>query len=286
MSYALLLLVTILSGTMTVLQKSLQKGLPLDFSNFTFYNFVNAAFGSIFLLIACRFQPQFNTTTILYALVYTAVVFTSLVATILFLSENPVLLLNLSTTAGSLIPSALVGTLVFKEPCTVNLVLSVLLMLTALILPYIKTSNKQFNPKTALFCFLLFADGGANVILIKFFSATGAHAESMFFLTNLFLVVICGAILLISRIVAKQNCKGFTFKQYANIGTVTCLSNIVSVLTAYILASMAISTFTVLNSSLLLLLGALISVFIFKEKSTLTNNIALLLAIAAVVLSI
>jgi len=286
MSYVLLFLVTILSGTMTVLRKSLQKGLQLDFSNFTFYNFVNAAVGSVFLLIACKFQPQFNITTILYALIYTVVVFVSLVATMLFLSKNPVSLLNLSTTAGSLIPSALVGALVFKEPCTLNLVISVLLMLAALVLPYFKTTNKQLSLKTMLFCFLIFAAGGANVILIKFFSATDAHAESMFFLTNLFLFVICGAILFISRIATKQNCKGFTFKQYANIGATTCLSNIVSVLTAYILIDMAVSTFTVLNSSLTLLLGAWISIVIFKEKSTLENNIALALAIIAVAFSI
>ncbi len=286
MLYTLLLLITLFNGTMTILQKNLQKSLRLGFSDFTFYNLVNAASGSVFLLIACAFQPQLNLITVTYALLYTLVVFVSLVSTMLFLSKNPVSLLNLSTTAGSLIPSAVIGVLVFKEPCTVQLILSALLMLAALVLPYIQTDKKQFNPKTALFCFLLFADSGANVILIKFFSATGAHAESMFFLTNVFLCIICGVLLLISRLTAKQRCKGFTFKQYANISAATCLSNIVSVLTAHILTSMAISTFTVLNSSLLLLLGALISVFIFKEKSTRANNIALLLAIVAVVLSI
>ena len=286
MAYFLLLVVALLTGILTILKKLLQKSLRLDFSNFTLYNFINGAVGSIFLFASCGFRPQINAITITYALIYGVVVFISLVAGLLFLSENPVSLYTLTDMAGALIPSILVGILLLREPFSLKLTLSALLMLIALILPYIKTRNKSFNAKTALFCLLLFATGGGNVIVLKLFSLTGAHAESMFFLTNVFLFILCGTILLTTSIATKRKCKSFTPKQYANIAMSTCISNVASVLSAYILAKMAISTYTVLNSSIILIIGALVSVLIFKEKSTRVNNIALVLAIVAIILSV
>ncbi|MBQ4161080.1 MAG: hypothetical protein IJD83_09135 [Clostridia bacterium] len=286
MTYLLLLASTLLTGVITILKKFLQKSLQLNFSNFTFYSFINGAVGSLFLFASCGFRPQINAVTITYALIYGAVVFISLVAGLLFLSENPVSLYTLTDMAGALIPSALVGILFLREPFSPKLVLSVILMLIALMLPYIKTKNKSFKAQTALFCLLLFAAGGGNVIVIKLFSLTGAHAESMFFLTNVLLFILCGAILLTTSIVYKQKHKGFTWKQYANISLSTCLSNVTSVLSAYILAKMTISTYTVLNSSLILIVGAFVSVLLFKEKSTRENNIALVLAIVSIILSV
>lgn len=290
MTYIYLLLSTLFSGGGLALNKLLERSLKPGFANFTRLNFFNAVYGCIFLLIACKFHVQLNTVNILFALLYAVIVYVSICVQILFLSTNPVTLLSLTNIAGSLIISFVAGFTCFEEPIQIKLVVSAILMLIAFTVPYIRTKQKKIQKKTILYGILLFLTNGANAVVLKFFTQfeaqAQAHAPSMFFLTNFFLLMLCGILLLFLKITQKKKLDKFTPMQHLYLGGNTLFSNIISILTTLILLHMHVSVYTILNASLTLLIGALVSIFIFKEKSTKENNLALCLAILAIILSV
>ncbi|MBQ7054970.1 MAG: hypothetical protein IJN97_07080, partial [Oscillospiraceae bacterium] len=126
-----------------------------------------------------------------------------------------------------------------------------------------------------------------SVILLKLYAldARVCNSESMFFLTNAAIVVICIAVLAVMGIKSEE--KGFSGKilraytplQALNIVSKTALANIASVLQVIILAEMAASTFSVLNSALTLLGAGIVSALFFREKQSVPSVAALVLAI-------
>ena len=63
------------------------------------------------------------------------------------------------------------------------------------------------------------------------------------------------------------------------------MMNIVSVLQVVVLAVVPASAYAVLNSSIILIGGFAVSLLVFKEKQSLGNILAVILAIAAIIIN-
>lgn len=293
--YLLLFVSALLMTANTALTKLFQKTTPSGVFHMLVYNLINAAFACVFFWVSAGFKINMNIATVIYAVVYALIICVNLSAQIFAFSRAPVSVVTLMTMAGGVLLPAVFGIVKFGEMLTLKLAVSSVLIIIAAVLPFVgkKGEKKAFSASAVAMCALMFVLSGLSVILLKLYAldARVCNSESMFFLTNAAIVVICIAVLAVMGIKSEE--KGFSGKilraytplQALNIVSKTALANIASVLQVIILAEMAASTFSVLNSALTLLGAGIVSALFFREKQSVPSVVALVLAILAIAIN-
>lgn len=282
--YGLLLLSVLLMTANTALTKVFQRSLHFDLRTMAVYNLINALFACVIFFASAGFRIRVNIPTLLYALVYAAIICVNLSAQILALALVPVPVTTLMSVAGGVLLPSVFGVVWYGEPLTARLVISVVLILAATALP-LWGGVGSISLKGAAACVIMFLLGGASVILVQLYSrAQGVcDSNSFFFLTNAVIAVLCLGLTM--RQGLRQGIGDllhlYAPKQLGMIAGKTVLANLCSMLQILILRQMAASTYAVLNSSLSLLGSVALSAFCFREKQTKKGLIAVLLAIAA-----
>ena len=287
--YLLLFVSALLMTANTALTKLFQKTTPSGVFHMLVYNLINAAFACVFFWVSAGFKINMNIATAIYAVVYALIICVNLSAQIFAFSRAPVSVVTLMTMAGGVLLPSVFGIMRFGEMLTLKLAVSSVLIIIAAVLPFVGKNGekKAFSASAVAMCALMFVLSGLSVILLKLYAldARVCNSESMFFLTNAAIVVICIAVLAVMGIKSEE--KGFSGKilraytplQALNIVSKTALANIASVLQVIILAEMAASTFSVLNSALTLLGAGIVSALFFREKQSVPSVAALVLAI-------
>ncbi len=282
--YGLLLLSVVLMTANTGLTKVFQRSVRFDLKSMAMYNLVNALLACGIFFASAGFRIRVNLPTLVYALVYAAIICVNLSAQILALALVPVPVTTLMSVAGGVLIPAVFGLVYYGEPLTWRLLLSVGLILTATALP-LGGGVGAVGLKGAAACAVMFLLGGASVILVQLYSrdTVVCDANSFFFLTNLVIALLCLALILCRREGSgfRELLHLFSPKQLGMIAGKTALANACSMLQVPILRQMAASTYAVLNSSLSLLGSVALSAFWFREKQTKKGLLAVLLAIAA-----
>ena len=276
---------SVLGALSTLLNKRFQQGFTPNTVNFVMYNFVNALFGTIAFAVMSGGSIQFNMPTFSYSFLYAIVVIGSIVSNILSLSCMSVALVVMTSTAGSIIFPSLFGIIFLKEELTVRLLISLILMITATVIPHVEKSRFNLSFKKLFILFLLVFFTALDVVTLKLYTRNPNvySTQSFFAITNIILIAILGIVLIFIKKPENTSVfKSFTLRQTGNIALRTLFSNIISVLTVVILTSMNISAYTVLSSTFGILSSALLSKFYFKEHMPPVNWIALLIAILAV----
>ncbi|MBQ3224215.1 MAG: hypothetical protein IJB42_00755 [Oscillospiraceae bacterium] len=293
--YLLLFVSALLMTANTALTKLFQKTTPSGVFHMLVYNLINAAFACVFFWVSAGFKINMNIATVIYAVVYALIICVNLSAQIFAFSRAPVSVVTLMTMAGGVLLPSVFGIMRFGEMLTLKLAVSSVLIIIAAVLPFVgkKGEKKAFSASAVAMCALMFVLSGLSVILLKLYAldARVCNSESMFFLTNAAIVVICIAVLAVMGIKSEE--KGFSGKilraytplQALNIVSKTALANIASVLQVIILAEMAASTFSVLNSALTLLGAGIVSALFFREKQSVPSVVALVLAILAIAIN-
>jgi len=136
---------------------------------------------------------------------------------------------------------------------------------------------------------------GAPVVQMQLYAKDTRVCSSLsyFLLTNIMIVTVCAMVLrfaILKKSFFSQNGRReilsiYTLSQAVNIGIRTAMMNITSVLQVVVLAVVPASAYAILNSSIILIGGFLVSLFVFKEKQSLGNILAVILAIAAIVIN-
>ncbi len=291
MAYILLGISCVLGSLNTLLIKKFQMGFKRDTIHFVMYNFVGAVIGSIYFFIASGFKIEMNGITLVYSFIYAAVVFLSLVLSICILSKISISLTSITSNAGAIISASVGGMIFFGEQMTLQHIFSVILILAAVVIPYRKLVKTGFKKESIWICIIYFFYVGIGGIIPKFYTRTEGvcNTVSWFFMTNLILVVVCGIFAGIFALkkhekIGKILCT-LTPGQFGNLAVRTAMSNICSVLQVVILTTMAISVYSVVNSSIGLVLSAIVSGVIFKEPLPKENKLGVALAVSAVVVS-
>lgn len=291
--YILLLILCFLSAGNTALAKLFQKGTSLDFLHLIIYNFLNALFASVFFFISLKFDVPLNLTTLIYAIVFAALIMVNLCANLFSMKYTPLPILTIITMAsGILLPSAF-GILFFEESLSIQLLISWILIFAATIIPFIQKSQdkKRFTGKALFCCTLTFVLSGLSTILIQLYAKDSrvVASEAMFLITNLVIVIASFIFLLIytkGKLRLKTITRAYKPLHILNIAGRTLLNNTSSVLQVIILTTIPVSTYSVATASLGLILTTLLSYFIFKETQRKGTFIALLLAIAATIINV
>ena len=293
--YLLLIVSALLMTGNTALTKLFQKTSPPGIFHMLVYNLINAAFACVFFWVSAGFKINMNIATVVYAVVYALIICVNLSAQIFAFSRAPVSVVTLMTMAGGVLLPSVFGIMKFGEAMTVRLTLSSVIIIIAAVLPFAgkRGEKKAFSAGAVAVCALMFVLSGLSVILLKLYAldARVCDSESMFFLTNAAIVVICIAVLGAVGIKCREKgfsgrvLRAYTLLQILNIISKTALANIASVLQVIILAEMAASTFSVLNSALTLLGAGIVSALIFREKQSVSSVAALVLAAVAIVIN-
>ncbi len=287
MYIALLFLVANALGVIsTILKKNLQKSLVMNFQELIQYNFIASIFATLYFSIALGFKFEINTVTFVYALVFTLFMIASVCVSLLFLSMVPMSVNAVTSVAGGIVMSTFVGALFFKERMDLNFILSAIIMIICIVLPYFSKKDLKINSFKVIFiCLINILIGGMITIITKLYAVddrvTGAN---MFYLIiNLLSLVITGVILFWYKV--KGEFRWFTFKQIGSLAIQNTISNICSVILITILASMPLSLYSIISSSVTLISETLISRLYFKEKQSKTIYASVALAIGAIILN-
>lgn len=288
--YSLFSVNILISMLSSILNKRFQLGFQADTIHFVCYNFFNALLASVNFFVSTGFSLEMNMITFLYSVLFALIVFLSLVLSILSLFRVTIALCSITSTAGSIVLSALFGIVFLNEDFSLRLLFAIVFMLTAILIPYFKlwNSGKQSNIPI---CIALFFISGASVIVQKLYTLTPdvCDANSFFLMTNLLLTGICGIILGIMLLIRpktrNQILHAFSLKQLGNISARTILSNLGSVITIILLKNMNVSVYTIISSAIGVISAAVLSAWYFREHMPRENWIAVLCSICAILVS-
>ena len=165
-----MMLAIILIGAFdTASTKKLQQSMPTDFLGFTNYNLMVAALSTIYFFMINKFQIHINVPTLLYSVLYAAVVFVSLTMPILTMKFVSIPMMLVVRTAGSVIVPSLVSGIFLQENIDLFAALSICLLLSAVLLLYFK-SNSMKQKSNLFLCVLLFLISGLGTIVMKFYA--------------------------------------------------------------------------------------------------------------------
>lgn len=257
------------------------------------FSIVTGVIACLFFWCSNRFSLSFNLRTVVYSAVYAAVVLAAQVLGLLALRSAGITNSTVIRSAVSLPSIWALGLLLFRESFAWNSLISCLLMLAAGILLSVSRSKgeMQRGELCTVGVVLSVCAGLPSVfstLLNKFFAVdlsagTVTDSNSYFFLTNVFLLVICSLILPIlcrrSGMRAADRFKQLSPKRIGLIVLSTVGSNVGSLLGVRILSIGTVSLYGPLSSALSMLAGFAVGMLFFREKPKL---LPLLLTMASV----
>lgn len=294
MTYILFGLIQILGGVSTFLNKKFQIGIKNNMPTMMLYNMINACFGSVYFFFICKMHVEMNLITFVYSLLYALIVINSLAIGVIAISKLSISFNSVISTASGVIGAVFFGIMLFGEKAAVGQIVSAVILIGAVAVTAFAGLEFKGQRGAVLVCVWLFLTGFLTSPFIKLYTQTKSALEinNMFFMTNVLVVVITAAysgiyILKNGKIGAAEMTAGILNKTaIANIASRTAISNISSVVSAYIIANMDLTVYTIFSSGLGLMMSGFISKFVFRERLTVGNYVSILLAIAAIVIRV
>ncbi len=223
------------------------------------------------------FSFSFNMRTVIYSVIFAAAIILGHVLTLFRLRVMEIMQITLISGPLSLIMTMAVGRWLFSESITWISGLRVLLSIVAALLSVQGRDNAGTQDKRRFLlgvclCVVLAIQGVFATVLQKAFAVDPGVTDtnSMFFLTNAWMVAISVLILLvldkghISHVL--QNFKGLSLLQYGVIILNTVSDNISTVLNVQLLASVPMSIHTPVSGAVGKLSTAAVAGLIVKER--------------------
>ena len=290
MPYFLLGLRMLADSSNTVLAKRFSRSMNSDMLHFIEYNLFNASFATVFLFAINKFSFKMNGATLIYSLIFAALVILSVSLNVLAHKRVSVYLVGLTSQLGSLIISTFFGIIFLDDPVTPEGIISMLLMISAVVIPYIGQIEKG-KKGSILVPVLYFMIGGAVNVVMKVFTLDSrvTDSRSFFIASNIVIVAATACALAAYIIVEPKHCRdllhAFTLREIGNVAARTTLSNVSSVLGIIVLSGMTLGVYTVATSSFGIISGAFLSLAVFRERLNIATCISVILALAAVVVA-
>ena len=272
-------------------------------AKYLLYITLNGILACLFFWMFGGFAISVNTVTLIYALIYAAIVAGSLIVTPLAYNLMSVSGVGIIRSGCGLVCTATVGALLFSEEITPKVILRIVLTLVSVILVMLE-SKKGETPREkpegggkikaqgVLLAFVLILNVlviCSNTLIIKYFTLDTRTTDenSFFFFTNVFLVAGC-IILLASELIRDREGarNGLSiFKPRAMLGIVgnTVSANLGTLFSTWIIVGMDISVYTPVMSSIGIIAGFIGSV-IYREKLRTLSYVAIIFALCAVII--
>ena len=268
------------------------------------YVFETSLFALFYFWALNGFQLKFNSTVVLYGLLYGIIVIVSLVTSIFVYNYASFAFVSFVSGSMTLILSLLSGVILFEETISVEKILRVVIMLGATAVIFIgRNSGKDKNEEksgtkgekrkkliivlsTIVFMSLI---GAAGTAVLKFYSADPnvTDQNSFFFITNIFSALLVMPVLTFTmkrdKIELLDLWKMVKSKKSIYSAITTFNSNIHSIIQMLLLGMMDVSVYTPVSSAFTFVAVA-VATPIIGEKLNKYTIIATAIAVLSVVL--
>lgn len=276
-------------------------------AKYSLFLIINSLIACAFFFVSGGFRLAVNGMTVLYASLYALVVVVSVVSSLIVYRYASISNVNVTTSACSMICTAIIGWSLFSEAFSIQGVLRLVIMLVAIGLVFLdqtrgteqKTEGEDADRKgqksahdlvvlVILLC-VMTLDMSANTIVLKLFadSTRVTDENSFFLLTNVILAIVAA----IPFTVACLKRKGELSEAIAMLrprkllpvaGNTVC-SNICSIVSVLIMAQMDVSIYSPLSSAIGILVG-LVGSWIFRERLGIYSYLAAVVSVIVVFL--
>ena len=242
----------------------------------------------LFFGISSGFRLVPNLPTLIFAVVYALIVYISSTLNMNAIEYAELVTVSIFSNSGTILWSALWGTVFFKEALTLNRILGLLAILGAIALPYLtEKKTDKGNLKGLFYCLgIFFVNGLSNLVLKIYATSENVKDESVFFFyTNLILIPF------ILLIIAKRSSLKKVFKNISRVDKTSLLfvvlgmafCAVISIVGIFLISTVDLVVYSVAEKALSTIAVAIVSFIFFKEKFTPTKIISFLLLISAVV---
>lgn len=288
--YIPLAAIILLGATNTFLIKKFQIAFTFSPQNFLWYNLINAMVATVAFYIICGFKIEINLITACFALVYACIVFGSLCFSVLALSVLTIPVSSVLSSSGALLLGSFAGFFIFGEKPNIFIIFSIIIAFCACLLPFVNYKKGDSSFRTVVISLVYFTISGASSIIMKLYVTNPNTKEpnQLFFLTNIFLIIFSFSGILILKYFKKLKFKDIITSlkavQIINISARTIISNISSLVSATVIATIPLATYNIVMPTLTMVATLCVSEFLFKEQLKKQQIIALILMLTASVL--
>ena len=257
------------------------------------YWLITGCGGCIFFALSSGLNIKINSIVVLYSLLYAFIVMLSLLYNIFAYRLVKISNLNIISNSGSLIVQFVLGFFLFHEALKISGFVRLILMLVALSFVFLGTnkekSQKSNSKNSILFCLITLVSiviSTGELLILKYYSLTSVENDvnSLFFLTNVFLVLFALICLIIgNKSNYTENNTQISFKSVFVFLCSVFLGNIGSIICATLVAKVDMSLYSPLNSGIGIIGGSVASL-ISKEKLKSFYIFAALIAFVAILI--
>ena len=287
-AYLLLFLMTFINSSSTALMKKFQVSARSETENYLQANICAGIVSCVllFLMNGCKIS-EISQVALVYAIIFGFLSTISIFLTAYVYSKTSLTLALIVGSAGSIVLPVVFGICFNGEDSSIRVLVSAVLILVAAILPFIKKGTFKGGIKFLWVLILFFLFSGATGIVSKLYaqSNSGVDTATYLILVNVFVILFSGLCSLGFLIKKKKDFVWINLKDVTNTALRTILSVAGMYISVTILVTMPISVYSVLASALSLMLNALSSRFLFKEKLTTSAKISFVLALASIIVA-
>lgn len=246
------------------------------------YTFFRTGTAAVLLTAVCAWNFSFHAQTVWFALAFAALFTVTILSTLFALRYGPVSLTSLAVSLSLILPS-LYGILRLHEPLSAVGIVGLCLFVAAVVLIQFRRGEGRLTLRWALFVAVAFAANGSSGILQKAHQTAyaGLYAKEFLLLGMLFAFLFSAVVFALRR---PDNVR-LAVKESAVVGPPTGLFDVATNALVLALASRlpAAVLFPVLSAGSLVL-SALASRLLFREKLSAMQTAGLIAGIAAVIL--
>jgi len=262
---------------------------------------INSLVACLFFGIVGGFKIAVNSNTLLYSIIYAAIVAVSIISNFVVYRYASISNANIVSSSCSMVCTAVIGWMLFREKLDILNVIRIAIMLVAIAFVFFDQKNNETVTKLtmerkkgnifslALIIAIITACGCANTVVLKTFAMSQkvTNENSFFFLTNVFLLIVTLVVFVVACLRKKGEFKDSVHllypKQLVAIGGNNVCSNITSLVSVLIVAQLDVSIYSPISSALGIIVG-LVGSLIFKERLGVFAYMAAAVACIAVVM--
>ncbi len=306
MDFIYLLFACLFFSVQSVFQKFFQKNTKRGFRITIWNQFVMYVCMTLWLSVTSGFLREFSSTSLIYAILYTAVGLAASVSALFAMGYGKISVVSMFSLLGGMVLPFFYGLIILGEKITIWKIFGILVLICAMLPPVLTSEDDGKNSKNKgkfiTFCLLVFFGNGMTSVFSKAHQISPNAVETDSFVLLCALVsMLSTAIILLSQTVifAKKGEKSPVRQIFYEIGrkpmTGKLFVFLIALLACYALCNglgniaslrcaltMDSSIQFPLLSSVVIIMAAILGRVIFKEKITRANQISLILTLVGI----
>lgn len=288
MSYLLIFISVVFSSLSTVCQKNYTIATSGIKTSLNLYMLIAHPIAAIYFFCLSKGFVPLNTATFIFAFIYALVCIAAVLLNMLAFNKISLVYISVFGGAGSVIIPFLFETFFRGEAFSIYELISVISRIIAVLVPLLMSKRGTKETRTGFFlCTLLFFNGGLGGIIPKLFAEhpMTLSNNSFCFWTNIIIVPIISIAVLKTDGIKNlsSDMKKINPAMFAYILAGTAFGNLGSLIKLQTLKAISATIYSVLSSSLSMVLTLFLSLLVYKEKASTQLIISVSFSILAVI---